>query len=93
MKSPEIPNLPISHMFNGDIWLELQALVAARLRNCNLFFGSEFFAQRFNRPLTIWPNKIFGHPNHVFGQISKTANGKIWKLRILHKHIMYESNN
>ena len=41
MKSPEIPNLPISHMFNGDIWLELQALVAPRIRKIlqSVFFG------------------------------------------------------
>ena len=36
----------------GEIWLELQALVAPRIFFfCNLFLGSEYFAQRFNRPL------------------------------------------
>ena len=36
----------------GEHWLELQALVAPRIFFfCNLFLGSEYFAQRFNRPL------------------------------------------
>ena len=37
-------------------------------------------------------NYIFSHPGHVFDQISKRAKWMIWKLLILHKIIMYDSN-
>ena len=40
----------------------------------NLFLGSEYFAQRFNRPFgensqTNLVGCFFGHPGHIFGQI------------------------